>query len=587
MKKTLAWIFVLLIVVTSFAGCTDDDDDDDDEKEYDYVDNSLVVNAKWLKDHLEDTDLLIVDARGQDAYDAGHIPGAIVVAWGEFADMTPAPGEAGFGVLLPAAELSPLLAAKGFAADKAIVVYANNPNGWGEDGRIVWMLRMAGLTNSKMLDGGFSHWEAEGYDTTTTATAPTASTFTVTELDASYTITTTALETKIAAGTIKVVDSRTEDEYDGATDHGEARGGHLPGAILITFVDVLNTDGTFKDQAGLSKVFTDAGLSKDDDIAVYCTAGIRSAHLALTMRMAGFSKAVNYDASFYEWAGDRTLSLEPYDYFDTSYVVSAEWLNTRLGDDNLLIVDARGDDAYNEGHLPGAIVVAWGQFTNMSGSPGDEGWGVLLEKDDLSTVMAEKGFDDDKTIVVYANNPNGWGEDGRIVWMLRMAGLTNSKILDGGFSYWNNSGYDITQDKTDTVKSDFTIADLDLSYTIDTMPLNDTLDSVKVLDSRTKAEYDGAQDHNEARGGHLPGAILLTFTTVLNADGTFKNQEELVTLFTDAGLSKDDTIVSYCTAGIRSAHLSLALRMTGFTDSINYDASFYEWAGNDNLTVES
>jgi len=73
----------------------------------------------------------------------------------------------------------------------------------------------------------------------------------------------------------------------------------------------------------------------------------------------------------------------------------------------------------------------------------------------------------------------------------------------------------------------------------------------------------------------------------MNADGTFKTQSELVTIFAAANLTTEDEIVSYCTAGIRSAHLTLMLRMTGYGMSMNYDASFYEWAGNDNLTVES
>ena len=276
-----------------------------------------------------------------------------------------------------------------------------------------------------------------------------------------------------------------------------------------------------------------------------------------------------------------------YDYVDKSFVVSAKWLSDHLEDENILIVDARGQDAYDQGHIPGAIVVAWGEFTDMSGSAGDEGWGTLLDPTKLSTAMAAKGFDTGKTIVVYANNPNGWGEDGRIVWMLRMAGLQDSKMLDGGFSYWNDSDYAVTKDTTDPTTSDFTVTNLDANYTITTMELNDTLDSLKVLDSRTKEEYDGATNYGEKRGGHIPGAISFPFANVLNDDGTFKNQTGLEAVFTAANLTKDDDIVSYCTAGIRSAHLSLVLRMAGYANSMNYDASFYEWAENDNLTVES
>ncbi len=275
-----------------------------------------------------------------------------------------------------------------------------------------------------------------------------------------------------------------------------------------------------------------------------------------------------------------------YDYADSSYVVSAEWLNNNTERDDVLIVDARGQAAYDEGHIPGAIPVAWQEFANMAPAAGEAGFGVLLPASNLSTLLAEKGFDTDKTIVVYANNPNGWGEDGRIVWMLRMVGLEKSGMLDGGYDNWNGSGYDISTESTEPVASDFTVTGLDLSYTISTTGLNDTLDSVKIIDTRTLEEYDGATNYGEARGGHLPGAISLPFVELLNADGTFKNQLELETVFGAATISKDDTIITYCTAGIRSAHMALVLRMAGYQNSMNYDASFYEWAGNDNLTVE-
>ncbi len=66
----------------------------------------------------------------------------------------------------------------------------------------------------------------------------------------------------------------------------------------------------FKSSAEMQKVFEEAGLKKEDEIVTYCTSGIRSAHLSLTLRMMGYENARNYDASFYEWAGDETLELE-------------------------------------------------------------------------------------------------------------------------------------------------------------------------------------------------------------------------------------------------------------------------------------
>ena len=78
-------------------------------------------------------------------------------------------------------------------------------------------------------------------------------------------------------------------------------------------------------------------------------------------------------------------------------------------------------------------------------------------------------------------------------------------------------------------------------------------------------------------GGHLPGAIHIRFTDLFNDDNVLKSNEEITAMFEEAGLSKDDKIVTYCTAGIRSAYMQMVLEMCGFENSLNYDESYYRW----------
>ncbi len=273
-------------------------------------------------------------------------------------------------------------------------------------------------------------------------------------------------------------------------------------------------------------------------------------------------------------------------YADNSYLVDSNWLKENLENDKVLILDARGDDAYNKGHIPGAISVAWQGFSRMDGAPGDADWGVVVEAETLSEKLASIGVDNEKTIVVYADTKNGWGEDARIVWMLRMAGVNHSKMLDGGWNFWKSNDYETSKEAITPIASNFKVDNLDTTTTISTSDLKNKLEDVIILDSREKDEYDGATKFGERRGGHIQGAKLLTFNTVLNEDGTFKNADELEKIFADAGLNKDDEIVTYCTAGIRSAHLQIALDMVGYENAKNYDASYYEWSANENFPVE-
>jgi len=273
-------------------------------------------------------------------------------------------------------------------------------------------------------------------------------------------------------------------------------------------------------------------------------------------------------------------------YENDTYLVDAAYLLENLNNENVLILDARGDKAYAEGHIPGAIVVSWPSFANVEGAPGDAGWGVVLNPESLSEKLSAIGVDETKEIIVYSDTLNGWGEDGRIVWMLRMVGLDNSKILDGGYNYWTAKSYETTKEVSEPVASNFVVESLNNDLTIATEELNSRMSDFVILDTREQNEFNGDANFGEKRGGHLPNARLLTFNTLLNEDGTFKSAEELTSIFDEAGLKKEDEIVTYCTAGIRSAHTQIALNMMGYNNVRNYDASFYEYAANEALPLE-
>lgn len=273
-------------------------------------------------------------------------------------------------------------------------------------------------------------------------------------------------------------------------------------------------------------------------------------------------------------------------YVDDSYLVDNEWLLKNLNNVEVLILDARGEEAYVKGHIQGSISVAWPQFTNVTGTPGDEGWGVLLDKEELSEQLSNLGITKNKTIIVYSDTKKGWGEDGRIVWMLRMVGVDNSKILDGGWNYWNEKELEISKEVVVSNRSEFVIEEVKENTNITTEELIRNLNELVIIDTREKEEFDGAIKYGEKRGGHIPNAINFTFNNVLNENGTFKTAAELEKLFIEVGLNKEDRIITYCTAGIRSAHLQIALEMMGYIDVKNYDSSYYEWAGNENLNLE-
>ena len=125
--------------------------------------------------------------------------------------------------------------------------------------------------------------------------------------------------------------------------------------------------------------------------------------------------------------------------------------------------------------------------------------------------------------------------------------------------------------------ADVTVTAIDETHMINTDALVADYDSFKVVDVRADEEYDGGTLYGEVKGGHLPGAIHIRFTDLFNEDCTLKSNDEISAMFEEAGIAKTDKIVTYCTAGIRSAYMQLILEMCGFENSMNYDESYYRW----------
>lgn len=268
--------------------------------------------------------------------------------------------------------------------------------------------------------------------------------------------------------------------------------------------------------------------------------------------------------------------------FTGEYIVDAEYVKENL--DNIIVVDARGEEAAKKGTVKGAIATKW-QFlaTCEDGVPGDPNWGCILDVERLSERLGSLGLAKDKEIVLFSDCEKGWGEDGRIAWELIAAGYENVKIVNGGIEALKAAGVEIEKGAAAPTPVEVKIESIDETHVINTEELKSIYDTCKIVDVREDKEYEGKTLYDEANGGHLPGAIHIRYTDLFDGDSTLKSKEELTKMFEDAGLSKDDHIVTYCTGGIRSAYMQLVMEMCGFENTENYDESFYRWCVEEEL----
>lgn len=270
--------------------------------------------------------------------------------------------------------------------------------------------------------------------------------------------------------------------------------------------------------------------------------------------------------------------------------VTADWLKSNL--DKVVVVDARSAADYGTTHVKGAVNLTWQQLSNVADvKQGEAGWAEL---DDAATILAAAaavGIDGSKPVVVYTDVKGGWGEDGRIMWTLREAGIEDVKILDGGWRKWVGSK-GATEDGSSVEATPVTapsgLADADPIEEVDTAYVKEHLDDAVIVDARLPKEYDGELVMGESRMGRIPGAVSLPNVSLFNQDGTLVDQATLDTLLAGAGLTdKDALVITYCTGGVRGANVAEVLVDQGFTNVKVYTAGFSEWAGDKANEVEA
>ncbi len=238
---------------------------------------------------------LVIDARGQDLKKkSAPLAGAVALEWQDLAE----PDLPTKGRPLPVEQASKKLQALGISGNRPIVVLADAVKGWGEDGRVTWLLRAWGHTRVVLVDGGISALEQIGKPAIQAAIVP--GNFVASE-QSQLEIKKEEVKTKLERKDVAFLDVREPREYQGQTPYGEKRGGHLLPAKNLYFKDLLDKNGRLLPRDAIEKVLTAKGVTRDKEIVSYCTGGIRSGWVTTVLNDMGY-KARNYAGSMWEWS---------------------------------------------------------------------------------------------------------------------------------------------------------------------------------------------------------------------------------------------------------------------------------------------
>src|SRR5262244_2940480 len=259
-------------------------------------------------------------------------------------------------------------------------------------------------------------------------------------------------------------------------------------------------------------------------------------------------------------------------------LVSAAWAEENLDTPGVVFVEVDEDaTAYDGGHLPGAIKLDWRKDLQ------DQVRRDFVSKAQFEALLSARGVGNDDTVILYGGNNNWFAA--YAYWYFKLYGHRDVKLLDGGRKKWELDNRPLTGDAVARPATTYVAKEQDRSIRAFRDEVVAAIGTKNLVDVRSPDEYAGrllAPAHlpqeQAQRGGHIPTALSVPWSKAANEDGTFKSDDDLRTLYGDAGLDGSKATIAYCRIGERSSHTWFVLReLLGHSDVKNYDGSWTEY----------
>ena len=267
-----------------------------------YAHPEALVDAEWVETHLQDSKVRLIEVDvDTNAYEQGHIPGAVGFNWQkELQDQI---------VRSPLSKehLEALLGSAGVSKDTTIVLYGDN-NNWFATWAL-WIFKYYGHPDVRLLDGGRVKWLADKREITTEVPSYQQTTYQAETPHKEIRILRDEVLGAVGQSNVALIDVRSPGEYSGELlapanlpQEGAQRGGHIPGAANVPWATAVGPDGTYKSADELRAIYEGKGVTPDKEVITYCRIGERSSHTWFALNyLLGYPDVRNYDGSWTEW----------------------------------------------------------------------------------------------------------------------------------------------------------------------------------------------------------------------------------------------------------------------------------------------
>jgi thiosulfate/3-mercaptopyruvate sulfurtransferase len=407
------------------------------------------------------------------------------------------------------------------------------------------------------------------------------------------------LNARRSDGTTTIVDVRPIAAYNGWRLQGEARGGHIPGAVAFPAAWLHSVD-----QAEIDRLLLAKGITAGRDIVVYGD-GLEASAFTAKLHGLGIEYTRILEAGFPAWAADERLPIERLPRHEK--LVHIEWLRQVLDGDRpeaappgkflLFHVNFGVPEEYADGHIPGALYLD----TNWLEDPAD--WN-RRSPEAIEAALQSLGITHDTTVVVYGRDTEGDANEKwpgrragqiaatRALMILRYAGVDDVRLLDGGYDWWVQAGYDLeTVPRLPTPVPAFGVkVPLRPEVIVDIEEAKEILadrHGAALVSVRTWREHIGASSGYNYIGpaGRIAGDIWGNCGTdsyhmqhYRNVDNTMRAYPEIAANWAEAGITADKWVAFYCGTGWRASETWFYAFLQDWPRIAVYDGGWFEWS---------
>ena len=273
-----------------------------------------LVETEELASLFDKPDVVIIDARAEEKYKKFHIPNAVNIPKALFRTPEDIEYKKGAGFAISAEKAEKVFGEAGITANSRVIVYDSVTF---PDASIIWtLLKYYGHDNVQILKGGYERWVSEGHPVTQEIKIPPHPPL-VKGGRGDYPFNVKPRPEMVATlrwildkkKDITILDMRSFAEYIGTNTAGNKRGGSIPGAINIEWVELAG-DSTIKSAEEIQRVLNKYGINKEKEIVTYCNWGIgRSTYGFMVLKMLGFEKVRVYGGSMEDWSAKADLPI--------------------------------------------------------------------------------------------------------------------------------------------------------------------------------------------------------------------------------------------------------------------------------------